>query len=138
MKGPSNGRTAVGDEIAFLRRRRDHINEIARMKISCFLLLLLTALAAVAQTGARSQPVTAVVDASKTGPPISPYVYGQFLEHIGSLMYGSLWSEMLDDRKFYFPVGPKPAEEPDASQRLEHIQNVVVRKAAGPLSYRTR
>ncbi|MDE3186190.1 MAG: alpha-N-arabinofuranosidase [Acidobacteriota bacterium] len=27
-----------------------------------------------------------------------------FIEHIGSLIYRSLWSEMLDDRKFYFPI----------------------------------
>jgi alpha-N-arabinofuranosidase len=61
--------------------------------------------------------VTATIDASKTGPPISPYVYGQFLEHIGSLIYSSLWSEMLDDRKFYYPVGPKPTEDAGAGQR---------------------
>ena len=32
-----------------------------------------------------------------------------FIEHIGPLVYRSLWSEMLDDRKFYFPI---TAEEP--------------------------
>ena len=87
------------------------------MKTSFSILLLFTAVAAVAQTAAPRQQVTATVDASKTGPPISPYVHGQFLEHIGGLIYGSLWSEMFDDRKFYFPVGPKPAEDPDAGQR---------------------
>ena len=30
-----------------------------------------------------------------------------FIEHIGSLIYRSLWSEMLDDRKFYFPITSK-------------------------------
>ena len=56
-------------------------------------------------SNARSgQPVTATIDAAKTGPPISPYVYGQFLEHAGSLIYSSLWCEMLDDRKFYYAV----------------------------------
>lgn len=87
------------------------------MKTTCSILLVLTALAAVAQTPAPSQPVAATLDASKTGPPISPYVYGQFLEHIGGLIYSSLWSEMLDDRKFYYAVTNKPAENPDAGQR---------------------
>jgi len=42
-------------------------------------------------------------------------LYGQFIEHIGGTMYGSLWAEMLDDRKFYFPITakkPEPAARP--------------------------
>ena len=84
----------------------------------CTILLALTsALPAGAQTPVGSQPVIANIDASKTGPPISPYVYGQFLEHIGNLIYGSLWSEMLDDRKFYYAVVPKPPAQPESAQR---------------------
>ncbi len=81
------------------------------------MLSVFTALTAVAQTSAPSQPVNATIDTSKTGPPISPYVYGQFVEHIGSLIYSSLWSEMLDDRKFYYAVAPKPADEPESGRR---------------------
>jgi alpha-N-arabinofuranosidase len=77
------------------------------------ILFALAAITAAAQTPASTQPVSASVDASKTGPAISPYVYGQFVEHAGSLIYASLWSEMLDDRKFYFPAGPAPASVPD-------------------------
>jgi alpha-N-arabinofuranosidase len=66
---------------------------------------------------AQSTTPVANIDAAKPGPPISPYVYGQFLEHIGSLIYSSLWSEMLDDRKFYYDVMLKPAEAPNAGQR---------------------
>src|SRR3974390_2413309 len=87
------------------------------MKTVSSLFLVLTVLSAAAQPSAAGEPVTATIDASKTGPPISPYVYGQFLEHIGSLIYSSLWSEMLDDRKFYYPVTPKPPGEPEPSQR---------------------
>jgi len=65
----------------------------------------------------QSQTPLATIDASKTGPPISPYVYGQFLEHAGSLIYSSLWCEMLDDRKFYYDVMLKPAEDSNAGQR---------------------
>ena len=87
------------------------------MKTTCSILLVLTALAADAQTTAPGRPVTATVDAARTGAPISPYVYGQFLEHIGGLIYSSLWSEMLDDRKFYYAVTNKPAGNPNAGQR---------------------
>jgi len=76
---------------------------------------LLFALAAVAQTR-TGQPVSAGVDASKTGAAISPYIYGQFVEHAGRLVYTGLWSEMLDDRKFYNPVVPATATPPDAGQ----------------------
>src|ERR1035437_2521169 len=79
--------------------------------------LLLAALTASAQTSVPGQPVTAAIDVTKTGPPISPYVYGQFLEHGGSLVYSSLWCELLDGRKFYYAVQPQPAEDPNVGQR---------------------
>ena len=84
------------------------------MKTIYSILLVLTALAAGAQTPVPSQPVTATTDTPKTGPPISPHVYGQFLEHIGSLIYSSLWCEMLNDRKFYYTVAPKSPGDPNA------------------------
>ncbi|HEY1786829.1 MAG TPA: alpha-N-arabinofuranosidase [Verrucomicrobiae bacterium] len=87
------------------------------MKITGFILLVLITFVACAQTPIPTQPVTATVDASKIGPPISPYIYGQFLEHAGSLIYNSLWSEMLDDRKFYYAVMPRPKEEPNVGRR---------------------
>lgn len=48
------------------------------------------------------------IDAGKTAPPISPYIYGQFIEHIGPLINRSVWAEMLDDRKFYEEINSKP------------------------------
>ena len=44
------------------------------------------------------------IDASKTKEPISKYIYGQFIEHLGRCIYGGIWAEMLEDRKFFFPV----------------------------------
>src|ERR1043165_6063892 len=44
------------------------------------------------------------LDPAKTGAPISPYIYGQFIEHLGRCIYGGIWAEMLEDRKFYFPI----------------------------------
>ncbi|PYQ25000.1 MAG: alpha-N-arabinofuranosidase [Acidobacteria bacterium] len=56
-------------------------------------------------TAVTEAPETTVaVDVSRTRPPISPYVYGQFIEHLGRCIYGGLWAEMLEDRKFFYPV----------------------------------
>ncbi len=67
----------------------------------------------------RSPPLSIVVDAAKTGEPISKYVYGQFIEHLGRCIYGGIWAEMLQDRKFFDPVGkgqsPWKAIGPDGS-----------------------
>jgi len=62
---------------------------------------------------AKSQapPVSATINTTKTGAPISNYIYGQFLEHGGDIVNTGVWSEMLVDRKFYYPVAataPKP------------------------------
>jgi len=56
-----------------------------------------------------SRPVNprAKIDASKTLAPISKYIYGQFIEHLGRCIYQGIWAEMLEDRKFYYPVGDK-------------------------------
>jgi alpha-N-arabinofuranosidase len=58
--------------------------------------------------------VAADIDASQVAAPVSKYLYGSFIEHIGPLIYRSLWSEMLDDRKFYFPISSKDTEPPPA------------------------
>ncbi len=44
------------------------------------------------------------IDAGKIGEPISKYIYGQFIEHLGRCIDGGIWAEMLHDRKFYFPI----------------------------------
>lgn len=63
-----------------------------------------------AQTGGAPEGRIAVtVDAGKTRAPISPYLYGQFIEHIGDLVNRSVWAEMLDDRKFYYDVKSETA-----------------------------
>jgi alpha-N-arabinofuranosidase len=66
-----------------------------------------------AQTAQGTPAVERVaIDASAVGAPVSPLVYGQFIEHLGRCIYGGLWAEMLEDRKFYYPVtGDAPAWE---------------------------
>ncbi len=49
-------------------------------------------------------PVVAI-DATQKGTEISPYIYSQFIEHLGRCIYGGIWAEMLGDRKFYDAVG---------------------------------
>lgn len=44
------------------------------------------------------------IHVNKTEQPISKYIYGQFIEHLGRCIYGGIWAEMLEDRKFYYPV----------------------------------
>ncbi len=45
-----------------------------------------------------------IIDITQKKNPISPFIYGQFIEHLGRCIYGGLWAEMLEDRKFYYPV----------------------------------
>lgn len=47
-------------------------------------------------------PVTLHVE--DRAPAINPHIYGQFIEHLGRCIYGGIWAEMLEDRKFYFPI----------------------------------
>jgi alpha-N-arabinofuranosidase len=51
-----------------------------------------------------ASPLALKLDATKTGAPINPFIYGQFIEHLGRCIYGGIWAEMLEDRKFYFPI----------------------------------
>jgi alpha-N-arabinofuranosidase len=81
-----------------------------------FQLILLAAVLA-SRGGAQSaiateKRITVSVDASKTRAPISPYLYGQFIEHIGDLVNRSVWAEMIDDRKFYHPINSEPDAPP--------------------------
>jgi alpha-L-arabinofuranosidase len=53
---------------------------------------------------AATPALSASIDASRRSPPVSKYAYGMFIEPIGPLISRTLWAEMLDDRKFYYPV----------------------------------
>ncbi len=36
--------------------------------------------------------------------PVNPFIYGQFIEHLGKCIYGGIWAEMLEDRKFFYLI----------------------------------
>lgn len=59
---------------------------------------------------AATPNLSVTIDASQTAEPVSKYEYGMFIEHIRSLIYRSLWSEMLDDRKFASPISAHETE----------------------------
>jgi alpha-N-arabinofuranosidase len=83
--------------------------------------LLLASLLFSSISFAQTQTINATIDASKTGAPISKYIYGQFLEHAGSLVNSGIWAEMLDDRKFCNPVTSKPPAEPESPARRRRM-----------------
>ncbi len=83
-------------------------------------------------TFAESSKIQAVINAQNTRPALSPMLYGGFIEHIGNLINHSLWSEVLDDRKFYFGIIDKPETKPtDPRAAMAFIQKWV---AVGPVS----
>jgi alpha-N-arabinofuranosidase len=86
-----------------------------KVRFTCLTAMLTAsalALHAAAQVSAGTTApaqVNAVIDAGKTFAPINPNLYGMFIEHIGSLVYRSMWAEMVDDRKFYNPITSQDA-----------------------------
>jgi alpha-N-arabinofuranosidase len=88
------------------------------MKTQGFLKILLAAMAVsfLAYSGSAQQ-VTMTVDATKTGAPISPYMYGFFTELHEANNEGGFWAEMLGDRKFFHPVDSSKDPEPAPGRR---------------------
>jgi alpha-N-arabinofuranosidase len=83
--------------------------------------LVLLAIASGRSTPA-AETVTVTIDASKKGAEINPFIYGQFIEHLGRCIYGGIWAEMLEDRKFYFPI----TEDYDPYKSLQDTRFPVV------------
>jgi alpha-N-arabinofuranosidase len=87
-------------------------SRLARLSLFPVLLVIVLSPRSALVTARAASSVALSVDATATGEPISKYVYGQFIEHLGRCIYGGLWAEMLEDRKFYYPVtGNAPAWE---------------------------
>jgi alpha-N-arabinofuranosidase len=69
-----------------------------------FIIGSVLALTLTASAFQQSPAPAAIVDAAAKRAPMSKYIYGQFIEHLGRCIYGGIWAEMLEDRKFFFPV----------------------------------
>lgn len=55
-------------------------------------------------SAAQADQVVVTIDARTSSNPVTRYEYGMFIEPIGGLIARTLWAEMLDDRKFYYPI----------------------------------
>lgn len=90
------------------RMEANMIQHYNRIFICAVCAVLLTGtFACSSTTGQAPRVCKAQVDATNCLEPVSPYIYGQFIEHLGRCIYGGIWAEMLEDRKFYFPVDGK-------------------------------
>jgi len=89
-----------------------------KVRLTCFTafltagILALHAAATVSAATTAPTSVNAVINAGKTFAPINPNLYGMFIEHAGSLVYRSMWAEMIDDRKFYNPITSQDTAPP--------------------------
>ena len=61
-------------------------------------------------------PLRVTIDTQQASQPVSKYIFGSFIEHIGTTIYHSMWAELLDDRKFYFPIVSKDPQVPGRPQ----------------------
>ena len=86
-------------------------------KPALFQTLLCSAFACALAHVSCAQQVTMTVDATRTGAPLSPYLYGFFTELHEANNEGGFWAEMLGDRKFYNPVNSGPDREPSPGRR---------------------
>jgi len=69
-------------------------------------------LACLATLGSSSNALSAAeaqlsVDLARPGPAISPYIYSQFIEHLGRCIHDGIWAEKLRDRKFLLDLTNK-------------------------------
>ena len=61
---------------------------------------------------AAASGIAARIDVGQTGPALSPLLFGGFLEHLRGVITDCYWSELLADRKFYYPVSSAPPAPP--------------------------
>jgi alpha-L-arabinofuranosidase len=77
-------------------------------------------------------PLNVTIDTQQTADPVSKYVFGSFIEHISTLIYRSMWAELIDDRKFYFPISSKDSEPPRAQSGNPMRQQLHKWRPVGP------
>jgi alpha-N-arabinofuranosidase len=98
---------------------------IRTLALTAFLATATTLLATAAHAGPA--PITVTLDARHTSDVVTPYEYGMFIEPIGGLIARSLWAEMLDDRKFYYPIVAEGKDAP-VPQSVEGRRGITYRK----------
>jgi alpha-L-arabinofuranosidase len=94
-----------------------------KMRVAIFAAAVLSLLQTPSAVAQQAQPVApdqlkVMIDTQQTADPVSKYIFGSFIEHIGGTIYRSVWAELLDDRKFYFPISstdPQTATRPQGN-----------------------
>src|SRR6185437_5085921 len=74
-----------------------------------------------------ASPLSVTIDARRTSAPVTQYEYGMFIEPIGGLIARGLWAELLDDRKFFYPIVSE-GKDPPVPQSVEGRRGVTYRK----------
>src|SRR5580658_1114324 len=92
-----------------------------KMRVAIFAAVALSLLQMPGAAAPQAQPVApdqlkVMIDTQQTADPVSKYIFGSFIEHIGGTIYRSVWAELLDDRKFYFPITSADAPAPARPQ----------------------
>jgi alpha-N-arabinofuranosidase len=75
---------------------------------------------------ARTLKPQVTIETAKTLAPMSKYIYGQFIEHLGRCIYQGIWAEMLEDRKFFYAVDTPDSVWKSAGDPLSVWMNPVV------------
>jgi len=78
------------------------------------------------------KPQVSIYPAQKLAP-VSPYIYGQFIEHLGRCIYQGIWAEMLEDRKFFYAVGTSDSPWKMAGEPHSVHMNPLLTYAGVPL-----
>jgi alpha-N-arabinofuranosidase len=60
------------------------------------------------------------VNTAEKGQIMPVYIYGQFIEHLGKCIYGGIWAEMLEDRKFWYVPGTR-----ESPWRISGVQEML-------------
>ena len=93
---------------------------------------VLAARAIPAYAASSAVSIKSRINTNEKFPAISPFIYGGFIEHIGNLINHSLWSEVFDDRKFYY--GIQEVAEPFPTDRRAAMSYNRKWIAVGPMS----
>ena len=89
------------------RERRRTSMHRSRTILSNAAVMALLIVISVSAAGLRAADVELAIATEKPGPAISPYLYGQFIEHLGRCIHDGIWAEKLIDRKFLLEPAKK-------------------------------
>jgi alpha-N-arabinofuranosidase len=81
---------------------------------------------------ARTLKPQVTIETAKMLAPMRKYIYGQFIEHLGRCIYQGIWAEMLEDRKFFYPVNSPDSLWRTAGDPLSVWMNPIVAYAGVP------